>query len=150
MKSILCIVQEHMFDKSQIKEMQNGFKDLYRQHYSDDKTKVLWMIMPKGYAYSERKDSEATIILFEVDEDITQEKRESLMSIFSNYLLSEFKISPLDSIITVANSSFVNTFIASQQNRVKPSARKWIKLKTMTTAISSTLTNGYARLRVRM
>ena len=150
MKHIVCIVQQHMFDKAKVKRLQSGLRRLYKENYSTEPTKVLWMIMPKGYAFSERKESNATILLIEVDENITKEKREGLMTIFSNHLLDNFDISPLDSIITVANTSYIQQFMAGQQRRVAPSARFWIKLKTLFFAIISKLLNGYVQLRVRM
>lgn len=149
MKKITCIIQEHMFSKEDINEMEKGFKTIYRENYSEEKVSVFWMIFPKGYAFSERKPSNATVILVEAGEDITKNKREELMHLFSKYLLSNFKISPLDSIITVANSSWVTEFFAAQQNRIHPMYRPWIKLKTLFTAFSSKLMNGFLRLRVK-
>ena len=149
MKRINCIIQEHLFSKEEIKKIEAGFKKIYRKHYSQDKVSVFWMIFPKGYAFSERKPSNATVILVEVDENITAEKREELMHLFSKYLLNNFRVSPLDSIITVANSSWVNAFFEAQQNRVSAFYRPWIKFKTIFTALTSKWINGYLRLRVR-
>lgn len=149
MKRISCIVQKHMFSHADIRKLEKGLRAIYKENYSDEKVNVIWMVMPKGSAYSERKPSEATIILVEVDDDIEQTKREELMSLFSQYLFQNFKISPLDSIISVANSSYVQQFVAAQQNRVHPKSRKWIGLKTMGTALFSKFTNGYMKLRVK-
>ncbi len=150
MKKIVCIVQENMFLKAEIRKIEAGFKEIYSQHYSREKLTVLWRIMPKGYAYSERKLSEATIIMIEVGEEITKEKREELMHLYSQFLLNNFKISPLDSVISVANSSFVNQFFAAQTNRVHPRHRRWIGLKMKAAALTSKWTNGYYKLRVNM
>lgn len=149
MKRANCIVQEGMFSNPEIKRIEAGLKEIYQNNYSQEGLNVTWMIMPKGYAYSERQLSEAVIILIEVDEDIEQGKREELMSLFSQFLLSNFKISPLDSVISVANSSFINQFAAAQQSRIHPSARKWTRLKMIFTALTSKWTKGYLRLRVR-
>ena len=149
MKRINCIVQEHLFSKAQIKDIEKGFRAIYSNHYSKEPLTVTWMIFPEGYAYSERKPSNATVILIEVDDDITKTKREELMSLFSQYLSQQHKVSPLDSIITVANSSWINSFAAAQQNRIQPLYRPWIKYKTMFTALTSKWTNGFLRLRVR-
>ncbi len=80
MKRINCLVQEHQFSKEEIRKIEVGFRDIYRDHYSTEKLTVFWMIFPEGSAYSERKPSNGTIILIEVDEDITKDKREELMS----------------------------------------------------------------------
>lgn len=149
MKRINCLVQEHMFSKEEIKKIEAGFRKIYSENYSDEKLTIFWMIFPKGSAYSERKPSNATIILVEVNDDIEKAKREDLMQLYSNFLLEEYKISPLDSIITVANSSWVDQFFAAQQNRIHPMYRPWIKLKTLFTALTSKWTNGYLRLRVK-
>ena len=149
MKRINCLVQEHMFSKDQIKKIEAGFRELYKTHYSEEKLTVFWMIFPKGYAYSERRPSNATVILVEVNDDITKEKREELMTVFSQFLLKNYHISPLDSIITIANSSWVDRFFEAQQNRARPIYRPWIKFKTLWTALTSKLTNGYLRLRVK-
>lgn len=118
MKKIVGIVQAHMYSEDELKYLRSGLREIYRDHYdASQPVTVLWMVMEKGYAYSERKLSEATIIIIEVDEDITQEKREALMDMFSQYLLKNFNVSPLDSLITVANTSFVNQFFAAQQER---------------------------------
>ncbi|MEL6255464.1 MAG: hypothetical protein AAFR87_25895, partial [Bacteroidota bacterium] len=116
---------------------------------SDEKLNMLWMILPDGYAYSERKASEAAVIVVEVNENIPQTKREELMSLFSHYLLSNFKISPLDSVITVANSSWVDSFFSAQRKRIYRFYRPWITFKMMSTALVSKFTNGFMRLRVR-
>ena len=138
-----------MFSKEEIRKIESGFREIYRKHYSQEKLSVFWMIFPKGYAFSERKPSNATVILVEVDDDITKAKREELMGLFSQFLLNNHNVSPLDSIITVANSSWVDRFMEAQQNRVHPWYRPWIKLKTMFTALTSKWKNGFLRLRVR-
>ena len=138
-----------MFSKEKIKKIEAGFRNIYSTHYSKEQLTVFWMIFPEGSAFSERKPSNATVILVEVDNDITKVKREELMGLFSRFLLDKHNISPLDSIITVANSEWVDRFFEAQQNRVHPRYRPWIKFKTMFTALSSKLTNGYLRLRVK-
>ena len=149
MKKIICIVQEHMFSKSDIREMESGLRDIYRNNYKDEKLSVLWMVMPEGYAYSERKPSNALVLMAEVDEDISKMKREELLSLISKFLLNNFKISPLDAVITVPNTSFVNAFMASQKNRIHPLHRPLINFKQLFTALSSKWRNGYLRLRVK-
>ena len=112
MKKIVGIIQEHMFTKDEIKRLESGLTEIYRNHYdSREEVVVFWRIMPEGYAFSERKPSHATIILVEVDADITQVKREELMDLCSQFLLNNFSVSPLDSLIAVPNSSFVNQFL---------------------------------------
>lgn len=149
MKRINCLVQKHKFSKEEIKQIEAGFRDIYSNHYSKEKLTIFWMIFPEGYAYSERKPSNATVILVEVDNDITKAKREELMGLFSRFLLNDHNVSPLDSIITVANSSWVDSFFAAQQKRAHPLYRPWIKFKTMFTALTSKWTNGFLRLRVK-
>ena len=129
--------------------MEEGFRKIYKENYSDEKLNMLWMILPDGYAYSERKPSEAAVIVVEVNENIPQTKREELMSLFSQFLLSNFKISPLDSVITVANSSWVDSFFSAQRKRIHRLYRPWITFKMMSTALASKFMNGYMRLRVR-
>lgn len=150
MKRIVCIVPKDMFSNAEIKQLEAGFKDIYTNNYSQEKVGVFWMLMPKGYAYAERKPSKAAIILAEVNEDIQREKREELMGLFSQFLMKNFHISPLDAVITVANSSFVSQFSDAQQNRIDKRYRPWIKLKMMSTALTSKLINGYLRLRVKV
>ena len=150
MKKIICIVPEHMFSKAEIKKLGTGFKTIYKNNYRPDKVGFFGMLMPEGYAYAERKPSEAVVVLVEVEEDIQRAKREELMHLFSDFLLKNFSISPLDAVITVANASFVQQFSAAQQNRIHPKHRFWINLKTMATAMTSKILNGYYRLRVKM
>ena len=123
MKKIVGIIQEHMFTNDQIKRLESGLREIYRNHYSKEEVVVLWRIMQEGYAFSERKPSHATIILVEVDEGITQVKREELMDLCSQFLLNNFSVSPLDSLITVPNSSFVNQFLEAQRQRIDPAYR---------------------------
>lgn len=149
MKRINCLVQEHKFSKPQIRAIEAGFKKIYHTHYSEEKVRVFWMIFPKGSAYAERKPSDGTIILIEVNEDITREKREELMWLYSQFLFENYKVSPLDTVITVANSSWVDSFFAAQQNRIHARYRPWITFKTMFTALTSKWMNGFLRLRVK-
>ena len=149
MKRINCIVQAHQFSKEAIRNIEAGFREIYANNYSKEPLTVTWMIFPEGYAYSERKPSNASVILVEVNDDVTKAKREELMSLFSQYLFKNYQVSPLDSIITVANSSWISAFMEAQQKRVQPMYRPWIKLKTMFTALTSKWANGYMRLRVR-
>lgn len=107
------------------------------------------MVFPKGSAYAERKLSNGTIIMIEADEDITKTKREELMGLYSQFLFKNYEVSPLDTVITVANTSWVNSFLAAQKKRVHPMYRPWITLKTMFTALTSKWMNGYLRLRVK-
>ena len=149
MKRINCIVQANQFSKEAIRNIEAGFREIYANNYSKEALTVTWMIFPEGYAYSERKPSNASVILVEVNDDVTKAKREELMSLFSQFLFKNYKVSPLDSIITVANASWVSAFMEAQQKRIQPMYRPWIKLKTMFTALTSKWTNGYMRLRVR-
>ena len=149
MKRINCLTQEHLFSKEQIRNIEARFRDIYKKNYSEEKLSVFWMIFPKGSAYSERKPSNATVILVEVNDDITKIKREELMSLFSQFLFKNYNVSPLDSIITVANSEWVDRFFAAQQKRVHPMYRPLIKMKTMFTALISKWMNGFLRLRVK-
>lgn len=151
MKRMVGIIQENMFSNEEIQHLESGLKNLYQKNYSsEEKLNVIWMVMPKGYAYSERKLSHAVVLLIEVNEDITQEKREELMSLFSKFLLENFKVSPLDSVITVANSSFVQAFSDSQSTRIAPLYRPFIRLKMMMKALASKRKNGYLKLAVRL
>ncbi|MEM6767836.1 MAG: hypothetical protein AAF655_23070 [Bacteroidota bacterium] len=149
MKRINCLVQEHQFSKEEIKEIEAGFREIYSDHYGTEKLTVFWVIFPKGSAYAERKPSNGTIILIEVNEDITKEKREELMRLYSNFLLKNFKVSPLDTVITVANTSWVDSFFAAQQKRIHPKYRLWIQVKKLFTALTSKWRNGFLRLRVK-
>jgi hypothetical protein len=149
MKRINCLVQEHMFSKEDIKKLEHGFRKLYSENYSQEKLTIYWMIFPEGSAYSERRPSNATIIMVEVNDDIEKSKREEMMKLYSDFLANDFNVSPLDSIITVANCTWVDQFFEAQQNRVHPRYRLWIKLKTLSTALMSKWTSGFLRLRVK-
>ena len=138
-----------MFSKDDIKNIELGFRKLYTEHYSKEKLTIYWMIFPEGSAYSERRPSNATIIMVEVNDDIEKSKREEMMKLYSDFLANEYEVSPLDSIITVANSTWVDQFFMAQQNRVHPKYRLWFKLKTLTTALLSKWTSGFLRLRVK-
>ena len=150
MKKILGVIQEHMFSNTEIKSLERGLKVIYREHYDDQsRVTVLWMVMPKGFAYAERKPSNAAILMIEADDTISQQKREELMGLFSTFLLDNFNISPLDSVITVANSSFVNQFFDAQRNRVNPPNRLFMSVKILWNAVKSKWMNGYVKLLVR-
>lgn len=149
MKRISCLVQKHKFSKAEIRDIEKGFRELYKNNYSGEKLKVFWTIFPEGSAYAERKASNGTIVLIEANEDITKEKREELMWLFSQFLFKNYQVSPLDTVITVANTSWVESFLAAQQKRIHPRYRTWIGLKTMFTALTSKWINGYVRLRVK-
>ncbi|MEM6800813.1 MAG: hypothetical protein AAF696_05385, partial [Bacteroidota bacterium] len=148
-KRISCLVQKHKFTKAQIREIEAGFRELYKNNYSEEKLKVFWTIFPEGSAYAERKPSNGTIILIEVDEEVRREKREELMGLYSQFLFKNYNISLLDTIITVANTSWVESFLAAQQKRIHPRYRAWIGFKTMFTALTSKWTHGFLRLRVK-
>ena len=149
MKKLVGLVQKHTFSDEEIRRLEAGFREIYRENYSREKVAIFWMVIPEGYAFSERKRSNATIMLVEVDEDIAETKREDLMHLLSKFLLDNFDISPLDSVITVANSSFVNAFFNAQRKRINPIYRPWITTKMMASALISKITKGYFRLRVR-
>ena len=67
----------------------------------------------------------------------------------SRFLLDNFNVSPLDSVISVANSSFVDAFFAAQQKRINSSHRFRINFKLYGTALLSKIRHGYKRLPVR-
>ena len=125
-----------------------GIKEIYTTHQSNEKARVHWMIMPKGYAYSERKYSQATIILVEVDSEIEQKSREDLMQLLSKFLLDNFNISPLELVLSVANTSFINQYANSQRQRVHPLHRWRIRFKAIITSLTSKLLNGYSQILV--
>ena len=149
MKRINCIVQEDQFSKEDIRNIESGYREIYTQNYSEEDLKIFWMIFPKGYAFSERKPSNAMVILVEVDDDISKDKREEMMTLFSQFMMSKFNISPLDTVITVANTSWIDSFLAAQQKRIQPLFRPWINLKTMYTALISKWSDGFLKVRVK-
>ena len=149
MKKCLFLAQENSFSSAEIKQMEGAFLSIYHQQYPQEKLQFLWMLSPKGYAYTERQPSNAVVVMVEVEENIDTVKREELMHLFSNYLLEEFNISPLDSVITVANSSFVNAFFEAQKRRIASPYRPWISLKMISSGLLSKLSQGFFRLRVR-
>ena len=149
MKKINCLVQEQVFSKEEIRKLEAGLKQVYADNYSLEPVSIFWMIMPEGYAFSERKPSKATIIMVEVNDDIRQEKREELMHLFSKFLLQNFDISPLDSVITVANTSFVNAFFEAQRKRIRPLYQPLVLFKTVSTALKSKWKDGFLELKVR-
>ena len=150
MRKIVSIVQAGQFTNDQIKAMESGFRRIYRKHYAaSERLVVLWMEMPEGYAYAERRASKATLIVVEVAEDMDQQKREELMQLFSKFLMEDFKVSPLDSVITVANASFVNGFFKAQQQRIDPLSRPIIGLKTIFRSVRSKWARGYLILPVQ-
>lgn len=149
MKKINCLVPEHVFSKEEIRRLEAGLRKVYADHYSLEPLSVFWMIMPEGYAFSERKPSNATIIMVEVNDDISQTKREELMHLFSKFLLQNFDISPLNTVITVANSSFVNTFFEAQRKRINSLHQPLIIFKTISTALKSKWNEGFLQLKVR-
>ena len=150
MKRITVIVQEHMFSKADINRFESGIKDIYKKNYSEEKVNVLWMVMPKGYAYSERKPSNALVMMMEVEDTITQENREQLLFAVSKHLLDNFKISPLDSVITAPNASYINAFFEAQKNRIDAKYRPFVSLKLYGRAFLSKLTNGFMKLPVKI
>lgn len=149
MKKCLFLAQKNSFSSAEIKQMEGAFLSIYHQQYPQEKLQFLWMLSPKGYAYTERQSSNAVVVIVEVEENIDKVKREELMHFFSNYLLEAFRISPLDSVITVANSSFVNAFFEAQKRRIAIRYRPWISLKMMSSGLLSKLSQGFFRLRVR-
>ena len=149
MKKCLFLAQENSFSSTEIKQIEGAFLSIYHEQYPREKLQFLWMLSPKGYAYTERQPSNAVVVMVEVEETIDTVKREELMHLLSNYLLEEFNISPLDSVITVANSSFVNAFFEAQKRRVSSPYRPWISLKMIGSGLLSKLSQGFFRLRVR-
>jgi len=118
MKKIFGIVQTHMFSKEDLQQLEAGLKAVYQENYKAEELMVIWRVMAKGFAYSERKLSNALVLLMEVEETIGQEKREQLLFAASNYLLDNFNISPLDAVITAPNASYVNAFMEAQQSQM--------------------------------
>ena len=150
MKKIVGIIQEHMFSKADIKRFESGFREVYKKNYSDEQVTVIWMVMPDGYAYSERKRSNAVVMMMEVEETITQENREKLLFAASKFLLDNFNISPLDSVITAPNSSYIKAFEAAQKNRIDAKYRPFVNLKIMGKVFWSKITNGFLKLPVKV
>jgi len=118
MKKMFGILQEHMFSQEDIQRLESGLKAVYKKNYSDEELMVIWRVMSKGFAYSERKLSNAIVLMMEVEETISQENREQLLFAASKFLLDNFKVSPLDSVITAPNSSYINAFMQAQQSQI--------------------------------
>ena len=118
MKKIFGVLQEHMFSPEDIQRLESGLKAIYKKNYSEEELIVIWRVMSKGFAYSERKLSNAVVLMMEVDETISQENREKLLFAASNFLVDNFKVSPLDSVITAPNSSYINAFMEAQQSQM--------------------------------
>ena len=118
MKKMFGVLQKHMFSQEDIQRLESGLKAIYKKNYSEEELIVIWRVMSKGFAYSERKLSNAVVLMMEVDETISQENREKLLFAASNFLVDNFKVSPLDSVITAPNSSYINAFMEAQQSQM--------------------------------
>ena len=150
MKRIVGVVQEQMFRPDALRRLKAGLKAIYRAHDPSERVVVLFMVVPPGYAYSERKPSEATILVIEVDDGTAQSKREAMMADFSRLLLDDFRVSPLDNVITVADTSFVSAFFDAQRNRIDRSQRLRINARLYGAALLSRLREGYLRLPMKL
>lgn len=147
MKKVLGIVQESMFDDDALRRFEAGVKQTLRG-WSDERFVVIWMVMPPGYAFSERKPSQAVILMVEVDDGTDQGRREELMGQLSQHLMDNFAVSPLDSLITVADSAFVNAFFDAQRARIDPAQRLRIHAKLYGSAVLSKVRRGTLQLPV--
>lgn len=150
MKRVVGVVQEGMFSPDAIRRLKAGLKAIAQTHMPSERIVTLFMVMPPGYAYAERKASQATILMVEVDEGTSQGKREAMMADFSRHLLDNFEVSPLDSVITVADTSFVSAFFNAQRNRIDRAHRLRISARLFGTALFSRLREGYLRLPVKL
>ncbi|MEM6723294.1 MAG: hypothetical protein AAF598_04600 [Bacteroidota bacterium] len=151
MKKILCVVQKDQISKAKIKVLEQGLKDRYRDHHDPkEKVMVYWMLVPKGYAYSERKPSNAIIVMIEVEDGVPSEQREKLMGIFSNFILDQLNMSPYDLVLTVPDQAFVDQYFMAQRDRSSRQARKWVGLKIFVTAFYSKFKDGFLRIPVRL
>ncbi|MEO1434084.1 MAG: hypothetical protein AAFV80_01015 [Bacteroidota bacterium] len=151
MKKILCVVQKDQISKTKIKILEQGLKDRYRDHHDpNEKVSVYWMIVPEGYAYSERQASKAMIVMIEVEDGVQSEQREKLMGIFSRFILEQCDMSPYDLVLTVPDQAFVDQYFLAQRNRSSRKARKWVGLKIFATALFSKLKDGFLRIPVRL
>lgn len=150
MKRIITIVQEHLFSKKEIRALEAGIKSIYQKNYSNEDVKMIWMVMPKGYAYSERKLSNAVVMMMEVENNTEQSKREQLLFAVSKFLLDNFSISPLDSVITAPDASYIDAFSKAQQNRIDAKYRPFINLKIMGKIFWSKITDGFLKLPIRV
>ena len=65
MKKCLFLAQENSFSSAEIKQME-GLLSIYHQQYPQEKLQFLWMLSPKGYAYTERQPSNAVVVMVEV------------------------------------------------------------------------------------
>ena len=52
MKKCLFLAQENSFSSTEIKQMEGAFLSIYHQQYPQEKLQFLWMLSPKGYAYT--------------------------------------------------------------------------------------------------
>ena len=88
MKKCLFLAQENSFSSAEIKQIEEAFLNIYHQQYPQEKLQFLWMLSPKGYAYTERQPSNAVVVMVEVEKNIDTAKREELTFVF-NYLLED-------------------------------------------------------------
>jgi hypothetical protein len=146
-RKILCNVQDGQFSKNQILALEASLVRGCREHLGDSgPVLVIWCAVPRGQLFTEGKPSRCSSVMIEVDDGLTQARREAAMHALANEWARIAETSTHDLLLTLGDRSTFAAYLAANRDRVRPSRRWVFTLRTLAALVRSRLRDGYASI----
>ncbi len=131
---VICSVQQELYPESLYAELEKGIAAVYTQCFGlQAKTKVMWMIVPKGQAFLAGKPSHCSTIAASVVDGLSQAQRTAFLQAMLRQWMMMTNCSKHDVIITAADASKLKELMATSNRRFRPTIRPFMLVKMLTT-----------------
>lgn len=151
MPKILFTIPEGRFSDTEIIALESTMVSAYQELLeTNDALLCFWSVLPRGQSYVAGQQDDVYIALIEVPEDFDQQKREDLLLKFNARFAEAAGISLEKPLVTLADASKVEEYLAANRNRLKSFSKITFLLGTMMHAYRSRKQRGFAALRTNL
>ncbi|GAC1373873.1 MAG: hypothetical protein NVS3B3_09190 [Aquirhabdus sp.] len=140
---VICSVQQDLYPEALYPELEKGIAAAYTQTFGlQAKTKVMWLIIPKGQAFLAGKPSHCATIAATVANGLPKEQRAAFLHAILQEWTTLTRCSKFDVVISAVDASKVKEFVSISKRRFRPTIRPFMLVKMLTTLVKNKLAKG--------
>ena len=151
MRKILCTIPQGTFSREQVLALEASLKQTYASHLGDrERVVVIWCELPPGQGFTERRPSEVSLVMVEVEDGLDAKRREAAMMALATEWARIASVDLEHLMLTLADRSLFDRYLAANRNRVRRRSRPWFLLGTMFHLWRSWSRQGYLSIRANL
>ncbi len=144
MRKIICSVQQRKIARALFPDLEAALKRCYAEHFgARPAAVVIWIEVPHGQGYTEGRLSDVSWIMVEVEDGLTQSRREAAMLALAAEWARVAGVSTDRIVLTLCDSAVLGLYLAANRKRLRPLGRIGHLVKTLAALWSSRRRDGF-------